>query len=148
MPLDHLKVSVVRRALVVGGGVAGMTAALGLADQGHETVLLEQGERLGGNAWRLNETWRGRPVRPLLEDLIRKVEHHPGITVLKGATLVSARGAVGDFASEVRMNGTTRTIEYGAAVIATGAREWTPDVYGYGESPRIMTSLQFEAALQ
>ena len=148
MPLDRLKVSVVRRALVVGGGVAGMTAALGLADQGHETVLLERGERLGGNAWRLNETWRGRPVRPLLEDLIRRVENHPRITVHKGATLVSARGAVGDFASEVRMNGTTRTIEYGAAVIATGAREWTPDVYGYGESPRIMTSLEFEAALQ
>jgi heterodisulfide reductase subunit A len=148
MPLDRLKVGVVRRALVVGGGITGMTAALGLADQGHETVLLEQMERLGGNAWKLNETWRGRAIRPLLEDLIRKVENHPGITVHKGATLLSAHGSVGNFTSEIRMNGTTCTVEYGAAVIATGAHEWTPDVYGYGESRRIMTSLEFEVALQ
>jgi len=148
MPLNRLKVGVVRRALVVGGGITGMTAALGLADQGHETVLLEQGERLGGNAWKLNETWRGRAVRPLLEDLIRKVETHPGITVLKGAGLKSAQGSVGNFTSEIQVNGTTRTVQYGAAVIATGAHEWTPDIYGYGESLRIMTSLEFEVALQ
>jgi heterodisulfide reductase subunit A len=147
-PLDRLHVKVVRRALVIGGGISGMTAALGLAGQGHETVLLEQGDRLGGNGWAINETWRGRPIRPLLEDLIRKVETHPGITVHKGAMLQSVQGSVGNFLSEIRVNGSVRTLEYGAAVIATGARESTPTEYGYGESPRIMTGLEFERELR
>jgi heterodisulfide reductase subunit A len=147
MPLDRQKVGVVRRSLVIGGGLAGMTAALGLADQGHETVLLEKSERLGGNGWHIHETWRGRAVRPLLEEMIRKVESHPGIAVHKGAVLKSVSGSVGNFVSEFQVNGTSHTVAYGAAVIATGGRESIPTEYGYGEHPRIMTHLQFENEL-
>ncbi len=147
MPLDRQKVGVVRRSLVIGGGLAGMTAALGLADQGHETVLLEKSDRLGGNAWQIHETWRGRAVRPLLEEMIRKVEAHPGITVHKGAVLKSVSGSVGNFVSEFQVNGASHTAAYGAAVIATGGRESIPTEYGYGDHPRIMTHLQFETEL-
>ncbi len=148
MPLERLSVNVVRRALVVGGGVAGMHAALGLADQGHEVVLVEKSDRLGGNALKLNETWRGRKIRPLLEDLIAKVKAHKGIEVLENAKLSSASGSVGKFVSEVNVGGAVRAVTYGAAVIATGAEEYVPTEYLYGADERIMTHLQFEAELR
>jgi heterodisulfide reductase subunit A len=147
-PLERLKVPVVRRALVIGGGLAGITAALGLADQGHETVLLEKSDRLGGHAWNLTETWRGRAIRPVLEDLIGKVESHAKVIVFKDAHLKTARGLVGNFTSEFQVDGTTHSIDYGVAILATGARESVPVEYGFGEHRRIMTHTQFEVELK
>lgn len=146
-PLERLNVPVVRRALVIGGGLAGMTAALGLADQGHETVLLEKSDRLGGQAWNLTETWRGRAIQPLLEELIGQVEGHAKITVFKGARLRTAHGSVGNFTSDFEVDGVTHRIDYGVAVIATGARESVPVEYGFGKHPRIMTHTRFEAEI-
>jgi heterodisulfide reductase subunit A len=147
-PLDRLKVNVVRKALVIGGGISGMTAALGLADQGHETVLLEKSDLLGGNGLKINETWRGNPIRPLLDGLIRKIESHEKITILKNAELKSFSGSVGNFESRIEASGKTQTLRYGAAVIATGARECVPTEYLYGEDARILTPLQFEVELR
>ncbi len=64
-PLASMSVPVVQKALVIGGGVAGMTAALDLADQGYPTVLVEKSDKLGGNAWHLNKTWKCEDVRAL-----------------------------------------------------------------------------------
>ena len=90
---------------MVGGGVAGLTAALELAERGYETVLVEKGGKLGGNAWNLNKTWKGDEVRPWLADLIARVENHPRVNVLKNASLKTVTGSVGNFASEVEVNG-------------------------------------------
>ena len=68
--LERGSVAVVQKALVLGGGVAGLTAALELAERGYDTVLVEKGAKLGGNAWNLNKTWKGDEVRPWLADLI------------------------------------------------------------------------------
>lgn len=148
LPLDRTRVDVVQKALVIGGGVAGMSAALALADQGHETVLIERTERLGGNAWHLVDTWHGAQVRPFLEELIRKTESHPLVTVHKKAVIKSCTGSVGNFTSEVNLDGKTVTVNYGAAVLATGAAEHQPDEYLFGRDSRVMTHFQFDAEME
>ncbi|MFW5730274.1 MAG: FAD-dependent oxidoreductase, partial [Desulfonatronovibrionaceae bacterium] len=146
-PLEHLSVSVNQTALVVGGGISGMVAALGIADQGYETVLLEKTDRLGGNAWSLSSTWRGEEIKPFLEDLISKVENHPGIKLYKNAQLKTSKGAVGDFVSEVDINGEKRAIKYGIAVVCTGGKELKPEEYLYGQDERVFTHLEFDQEL-
>ncbi|MCU0593775.1 MAG: FAD-dependent oxidoreductase, partial [Desulfobacterales bacterium] len=147
-PIQRGKVSVVPKALVVGGGMAGMQASLSLADQGFETVLVEKSERLGGNGWNVNTTDRGLAVRPFLEGLIERVEGHSKIKVLKKAELKTAVGSVGSFVSAVRVDGEERAVTYGVAVIATGGKESRPEEYLYGEDPRVMTHLEFDAVMR
>ncbi len=147
-PLEQLSVDVVRKILVIGGGLAGMNSALALADQGYECVLMEKSDRLGGNAWFLNHTYKGEDVRSMLEKTITKVENHDKIKIVKNANLVSVQGSVGNFSSEIEVNGKTICVNYGAAVIATGARESRPAEYMYGEDDRIMTHLEFDGVIK
>jgi heterodisulfide reductase subunit A len=146
--LERGSVAVVQRGLVVGGGAAGLTAALELAERGYNTVLLEKSAKLGGNAWNLNKTWKGDEVRPWLADLIARVENHPQVEVLKNAILKTVSGSVGNFSSEVEVNGVLAPVKYGIAVLATGARELQPTEYLYGEDRRVMTHQQFDAELR
>jgi heterodisulfide reductase subunit A2 len=141
-PLQQLTIPVVQKALVIGGGVAGMSAALGLAEQGYPTVLLEKSERLGGNAWRTVKTAKDEDVRPWLEALIQKTRQHANITVHTKARLTSAKGSVGNFVSDIEVDGQKQSVTYGAAVLATGGRESRPTEYLYGEDPRILTQLE------
>jgi heterodisulfide reductase subunit A len=146
-PLEDLPIDVIQKALVIGGGPAGLSAALNLADQGCETVLVEKSGRLGGNAVNIRKTAAGEDVAPALEDLIARVESRDNIRVLKNAELISASGTVGSFSSEVDVNGGVQSIEYGAAVLATGGRESVPEEYLYGEDERVMTHLEFDKKL-
>ena len=146
--LERGSVAVVQKALVVGGGVAGLTAAQELAERGYDVVLVEKGAKLGGNAWQLNKTWKGDEIRPWLADTIAKVENHPKINVLKNAVLKTVNGSVGNFTSDVEVNGARTPVEYGIAVLATGAQELKPTEYLYGQDPRVMTHLQFDAELR
>jgi heterodisulfide reductase subunit A len=147
-PLQRLSVEVSQRALVIGGGLAGMSAALDLADRNYQTVLVEKTGKLGGNAWNLNATWKGEDIRANLQDIIAKVENHPKITVLKQAQVKSVEGSVGNFSSEIEAGGKTETVSYGIAVLATGGEELKPQEYLYGQDGRVMTHLEFDAALR
>jgi len=147
-PLEPLKVQVNQRALVIGGGVAGMQAALSLADQGYATMLLEKSDRLGGNARYLNKSGRGEAIAPRLNTMIAAVESHHRISVLKRARLTSASGSVGSFVSQVEVDGQARAISYGVAIVATGARESVPEAYLYGQDPRVKTHLEFDGELR
>ena len=146
--LTRLKVDVNQKALVIGGGVAGMTTALSLAEQGFPVALLEREDRLGGNARHVSATDFGDSVPPMLKDMIKKVEGHPDIRVHTNARLKTAVGSVGNFVSKFESNGETRAVTYGAAVIATGAKESIPDEYGFGSDPRIHTHLSFDKLMQ
>jgi len=146
--LERGAVEVVQKALVVGGGVAGLTAALELGERGYDTVLLEKAGKLGGNAWSFYKTWKGDAIRPWLSDLIAVVENHPKVNVLKNATLKTVAGSVGNFTSEVEVNGVPETVKYGIAVLATGGREYKPQEYLYGQDPRVMTHLEFDGELR
>jgi len=143
-PLKQEMLKVTSRALVVGGGIAGITSALAIADQGFETLLIERGETLGGNALSVERSFGGEPVRPMLESLIQKIEGHGNIRVLTSATLQSLSGSVGNFRSAVVAGGEEQEISYGVAVIATGGREATPTEYLYGIDRRVMTHLEFD----
>ncbi len=147
-PLQRMQVPVTQKALVIGGGMAGMTAALDFADQGIEVYLLEAKEHLGGNAANLRVTWQNEPVQPMLDDLITRVECHPKIKVFLKAQLLACNGSVGNFSSTIETSDGPREINYGAVVIATGGSEYYPSEYLFGEDDRVLTQLQFDRKLR
>jgi len=136
-----------KRALVVGGGLAGMTSALALANQGFEAHLVEKDSDLGGMARRIHYTLEGLDVQEYLRDLIRKVYQHPLVHVSHGATITDVSGYVGNFATTVEAEGQVKTIHHGAAILATGADEYKPTEYLYGEDDRVLTQLELEERL-
>jgi len=142
--LDEKKIPVNKRALVIGGGVAGMNAALGLADQGFEVVLVEKEERLGGTANRLHATIEGSDVKTYLEELSEKTTSNDKIQVLTQAIIVGFSGFKGNFTTEVLVGPGMyeRKIDHGVIILATGANEYSPTEYLYGKDERVMTQLE------
>ena len=149
-PLHEKKIPVDKRALVIGGGVAGMTAALGLADQGFEVVLVEKEKQLGGMSRRLTQTIGGTDVGAFLSGLIDRVSAHQKIQVLVESLIVGFSGFKGNFTTEVLVGPGMyeRKISHGAVVLATGAVEYRPTEYGCGQSDRVLTQVEFSAHLQ
>jgi heterodisulfide reductase subunit A len=143
-PLQEIDLPVNKTALVVGGGIAGMTSALSIAKQGHEVHLVEKETDLGGTARRLHYTLDGLDVQAYVRDLIREVYQHPLLHVYTDATITEATGYVGNFVTTVKSERGVTEIKHGAAVIAIGADEYTPTEYLYGEDDRVMTHLELE----
>ena len=100
-PLKEFDLPVDKAALVVGGGIAGMTCALSIAGQGHPVHLVERGKELGGMARRIHTTIEGMDVQAHVNDLIRKIYQHPSIYVLHDATILDVSGYVGNFVTTV-----------------------------------------------
>ena len=146
-PLEEFQLPVDKTALVVGGGVAGMTSALGLADQGFEVHLVEKRKDLGGMARRIRTTLEGLDVQAYLRDLIRRVYRHRLIRVSHEATITDVSGYVGSFVTTVESEGRVETIRHGAVILATGADEHRPTEYMYGEDERVWTQLELEERL-
>jgi heterodisulfide reductase subunit A len=146
-PLQELDLPVNHRALVVGGGVAGMTAALALANQGFEVHLVEKEAELGGLARRLRSTLDGLDVQATVRDLVREIYRHPLIRVSHGAVIREATGYVGNFVTTVEAEGRVEEIEHGATILATGAEEYRPSEHLYGEDERVWTQLELEERL-
>jgi len=149
-PLHEKKIPVIKRALVIGGGVAGMNAALGLADQGFPVVLIEKEERLGGMANRLTATIEGADVESYLEGLIEKVTAHSQIQVLTRSLIVGFSGFKGNFTTEVLVGPGMyeRKIDHGVVVLATGATEYRPKEFLYGKDQRVVTQLDLSKRLK
>ncbi|MBW2143507.1 MAG: FAD-dependent oxidoreductase, partial [Deltaproteobacteria bacterium] len=143
-PLKEFDLPVNKTALVVGGGIAGMTCALSIATQGHEVHLLEKDTDLGGVARRLHHTLEGLDVQAYLSDLVRKVYQNPLIHVSHDASIIEVAGYVGNFTTRVKSEGTVKKIRHGAAVLATGAEEYKPTEYLYGKDDRVLTHLELE----
>ena len=143
-PLREIDLPVNKAALVVGGGLAGMTCALSIANQGHEVHLVEREKDLGGTARRIHATLEGLDVQAYLRDVIRKVYQHPLIHVYTNATITGATGYVGNFVTNVKSERGVTEIKHGAAVIAVGADVYKPAEYLYGEDDRVMTHLELE----
>jgi heterodisulfide reductase subunit A len=143
-PLQEIDLPVNRAALVVGGGIAGMTSALSIASQGHEVHLLEKDTDLGGIARKIHYTVDGMDVQTYLRDLVRTVYRHPSIHVYTDATITEATGYVGNFVTRVKSERGDTEIKHGAAVIAVGADVYKPSEYLYGQDDRVMTNLELE----
>jgi heterodisulfide reductase subunit A2 len=141
-PLKEYDLPVDKRGLVIGGGIAGMTAALNLADQGFEVYLLEKESELGGMAKRIHFTLEGADVRTNLNELIKKVYRHPSIHVYQNALITHTTGYVGNYITGVKYDRISKDIHHGIAIIATGAEEYKPAEYLYGENPRVVTNIE------
>jgi heterodisulfide reductase subunit A len=141
VPLQEFDLPVTKAALVVGGGVAGMTSALGLANQGFEVHLVEKETDLGGMARRIQNTLEGLDVQEFLRNLIRKVYQHPLIHVSHDASITAVSGYVGNFVTTVESEGRFKEIRHGVAILATGADEYRPVEYLYGQDDRVLTQL-------
>ncbi|MFP3868470.1 MAG: NAD(P)-binding protein [Desulfobacteraceae bacterium] len=146
-PLPELPFEVDQRALVVGGGIAGLTAALTLADAGYDTTLLEEQKELGRVAWRQHYTLEGYPVWTYVEKMVERVLHHPNIEVITEARIVDFSGHIGAFVTIVETKGGRREIPHGATIIATAAVEYQPEEYLYGQHPQVVTQQKFEDLL-
>ena len=143
LPAETLPVK--QKALIVGGGIAGMTAALGIADHGFEVELVEQGEKLGGNLLWLNSSIEGYSMQTLLEETLPKVEKHPLIHVHTQTRVVSSYGQAGDFITTIESKETgVQTIAHGVSILAVGGTEAIPTAYGYGKSSHIVTQKELE----
>jgi heterodisulfide reductase subunit A-like polyferredoxin len=149
-PLQEKKISVIQRALVIGGGIAGMNAALGLADQDFEVVLLEKEEQLGGMVTQLTATIEGANIGDYLQELIQKVTSHPKIQVLTQSLVVGFSGFKGNFTTELLVGPGmyARKIEHGVVIMATGAKEYQPKEFLYGENERVMTQIELANRLE
>jgi heterodisulfide reductase subunit A2 len=143
-PLQEFDLPVDKNALVVGGGIAGMNAALSIANQGHDVYLIERDKELGGIARRIHTTLQGLDVQEYLKDLKSKIYKHPLIHVYHNATITEATGYVGNFVTNVQSDRGATSIKHGAAVIAIGVDMYTPTEYLYGQDPRVLTHLELE----
>ena len=146
-PLVEPRMKVNQAALIIGGGVAGMIAAKTLAAQGYKTFLVEKNGQLGGQALNLNETWQAEPVAPFLKDLIADVTSDENIEVFLNASIDSAEGFIGNFKTTIQANGDSQILEHGVTLIASGAEEFKPDDYLYGQDQRVLTGLELQKKL-
>jgi heterodisulfide reductase subunit A-like polyferredoxin len=140
-------VPVSRGALVVGGGIAGMTAAVALAEQGFPVHLVEKGDDLGGTSRQIHTTLDGQDVQALLAETIRRVESSPRITVHRAASVTKVEGHMGGFHSKIASAQGTQEVAHGVVVLATGATELKPQSFGYGESTQVITQLELSDRL-
>lgn len=135
---------VTARALVIGGGAAGMNAALGLANSGIEVDLIEKTDQLGGQLAKLYYSPLGGDPQKLLETLKTSVSEHEKIHLHFETELQKFSGMVGRFHTVLSTKSTPHSVDYGAIIVATGGQEHIPASYEYGKHPRIMTQQQFK----
>ncbi|MBM4465074.1 MAG: FAD-binding protein [Chloroflexi bacterium] len=158
MPLYTAPQALSHEALVIGGGVAGMTAALNLAEQGFGVYLVEREKELGGRLRQIYYTADGDP-QAYLRELVGKVQAHPRIEVLTGHQVAKSSGFVGNFKTTVQsanqqisksagqQKSSERLIEHGVTIVATGGREWRGNAYLLGQDPRVITQSDLESRL-
>ena len=165
-PIEHSTFDVDQRALVIGGGLAGMTAALSIAEQGFGVTLVERETELGGNLRHIYTALPGdqstmtndqsADPQMLLERTIEAVSANPRLSVLTGAEVVSVGGYLGQYRTTVKLadpsanSGQDRReeeVQHGVVVVATGAREIEPAEYLYEQDPRVITQRELEERL-
>jgi len=151
-PLHGQPLPVTHAALVIGGGVTGMAAALEVAGQGYPVHIVEREAQLGGNARHLHATLRNGHIEDTLNGMIAEVQANASITVHTHAELVQVDGFVGNFRSVIRHRGngsgpTEVTVDHGVIIVATGGVERETSQYLYGQDPRVVTQRELEEAL-
>jgi heterodisulfide reductase subunit A-like polyferredoxin len=145
--LEEQHLNITPAALVVGGGLAGMQAALSIAESGYEVHLVEKTDRLGGQANHIHWTWKGEDVQSFRMNLQEAVGQHPLITAHLGVQVAYLSGFVGNFRTTLasaRTGQEATTIDHGAVVVATGGVPYRPKEYLYGEDSRVFISHELD----
>ena len=143
-PLEEAELEVNQTAMIIGGGIAGMSAAATLARQGYETHIVEKNDVLGGQALNLYKTIAGEDIQEKLSSLVDEVSQTENIHLHLTTEIKNVDGFVGNFKSTLAAGGEESELEHGVAVVATGASALKPQEYHYGDDPRILTSLELD----
>ncbi len=146
-PLTKRSVKITKSALVIGGGLAGMTASLLLAEQGYDAYLVEREKELGGNLRHIRYLFNGESPQDELIRLRARVFQNNRIHFFTGATVENIDGTIGDFHTKISANGHRAEITHGVVIVATGAKEYQPKEYLYGQDERVLTQRQLEERL-
>jgi heterodisulfide reductase subunit A len=148
-PLPKPVINVVQEALVIGGGLSGLTAARELAKQGFGVHLVEREKQLGGFARNIHYLIGPQDPQKQLDALIEEVKADPKIHVYLNTDVSDIKGYIGNFKTTLKMKGRKKDkeIEHGAVIIATGALEYRPSEYFYANDPRVMTQHELEEKL-
>jgi heterodisulfide reductase subunit A len=150
-PLEEREVGVTPAALVIGGGIAGIEAALDIAEAGYRVYLVEREEHLGGHMAQLNRTFPTlESATELLSQTISQVREHPNIEVMTASEVIEVEGYIGNFTVKVeveQVGNLSAELEVGAIVVATGYEPFDPRLkpeFAYGIYDNVITSLEFE----
>lgn len=143
-PLTIQLMPITRKGLVIGGGFAGLQAALSLANQGFPTYLIEKEKYLGGNGLHIHYLSENASVGEALQKLIQQVLNHPKIEVYRDSVIRSIEGYVGNFKTTLQDG---KELEHGIIVVATGGKETPTQAFGYGLSHQIVTGRELEDLL-
>jgi heterodisulfide reductase subunit A len=149
-PLEEIEIDVTPVSLVIGSGVAGMTAALNLANQGFEVHLVEKQDKLGGLLLDVNKLFTAnRDAKDLIEPLVAQVTEHDRITTHLSSEVKEVKGFIGNFDVSLDEAGTETQLKIGTIIVAIGAEEFKPaGEYGYGETAGVLTQLELEERLK
>ena len=143
-PLKPGQLAVNHQALVIGGGLAGITAALSLANQGFASFIVEKEERLGGNYNHLYRTLEGLDTKAHLKKLLETVYNNPLITVVTSAKIKKIEGFIGNYKTTVEAKDGDKVFEHGVVLVATGAYENKPKEYLYDQNDKVKTQRELE----
>ena len=144
-PLQRRKVKVNHSALVIGGGLSGISVALEIAEQGYEVYLLEKEKQLGGNLQHIHFLFNGGKPQEQLDSLIERVKGNEKIHLYTDTKISNIEGFLGNFKTTIETsNGQPNEIEHGVIIVATGAQEYKPTEYLYSEDEKVITQLQLE----
>jgi heterodisulfide reductase subunit A-like polyferredoxin len=146
-PLTLKKISVNPTALVIGGGISGITSSLSLARQGFKVHLVEKQKRLGGNLWFLKHGLDGEDWLGYLKNKIREVEDNDLIDLYLDTEVKNVQGSVGNFTTQLTGE-QAGELQHGVIIVATGAEEYQPNEFLYGNHPRSITQRQLETTLE
>ena len=149
---EEIRLPVGKECLVIGGGMAGMTAAFHIAEQGFKAILVEKGPQLGGLLNRISTISHNHErlsAQEIAKARAAVVEAHPNIKVYTGAEIEEVNGYIGNYKVQVRSNGTSERFDASTIIVATGMREIKPEgQFLYGSDPRVITQLQLEGMVK
>jgi heterodisulfide reductase subunit A-like polyferredoxin len=146
-PLQRHHLRIEKSALVIGGGLSGMTAALALARQGYDAYLIEKENELGGQLRHVHYMLNGEKPQNELARIKNDVAQNSRIRIFTNAVVESIEGSIGNFRTRISGPGETREITHGVVIVATGAKQYQPQEYLYGQDEKVITQRELEAHL-
>ncbi len=143
-PLQRLRLSVIPRGLVIGGGISGMSAALSLARQGFEVYLVEKEKDLGGIMRNIHYTLEGKDTQQFLRNIENEIRNNQLIQVFTNAEPKEISGYIGNFKTALTSG---EELEHGVVIVATGGEELKTEEYLWGKNESVVTQMELEQRL-
>jgi len=146
-PLTKISLDIINKGLVIGGGVSGMSSALKLAEEGYDVYLVEKEKELGGNLKNIHHTLDKGDTKKLIQYLKNQVQKNKRLQVFMESKIENIEGYIGNFTTTIKSNNKSIEIKHGIIIVATGAKEYSPNEYLFGKDKRVMTQQELESKI-